>query len=85
MSEWLYVRTVDPSGAPVPPHAATTDPAEAVLSDEIEALVRATEFLSAVRAAGRDVDAIDLVVVELDCEGCEIPRSAAPIGDPFIR
>lgn len=84
MSDWLYVRTVDPTGAPFPPHAATTDPSEAVLADEIEALVRATAFLSAVRAAGRDVDAIDLVVVELDVEGCEIPGSAAPIGDPFL-
>lgn len=75
-SEWLYVKTT----RGCEPTAATPDVREAKLKNLVAVLDRSSEFIAGVRAAGRDPADIELVSVDLDPTGKEIPGTEARIG-----
>lgn len=75
-SGWLYVKT----GRGCAPTEATPHLREAKLKHLVAVLDRSSVFLDGVRAAGRDPADIELVSVDLDPAGREIPGTEAPIG-----
>ena len=81
LSCWLYVRADAGAGLA----AATLKPHQARLPDLLSVLDRSSAFLDGVRAAGRDPADIELVSVDLDPAGREIPGTEARIGLTRIR
>lgn len=75
-SGWLYVKT----GRGCAPTDATPNLCDAKLRTLVALLDRSSSFLDGVRAAGRSPDDIELVSVDLDPAGREIPFTEAPIG-----
>ena len=76
LSCWLYVTADAKSGLA----AATVKSHRARLPDLVSVLDRSSEFIAGVRAAGRSPDDIELVSVDLDPSGREIPGTEARIG-----
>lgn len=76
LSCWLYVTADAKSGLA----AATVKSHRARLPDLVSVLDRSSAFLEGVRAAGRSPDDIELVSVDLDPAGREIPGTEARIG-----
>ena len=76
LSCWLYVSADVGAGLA----AATLKPHQARLPDLVAVLDRSSAFLEGVRAAGRDPEEVELVSVDLDPSGREIPGTASRIG-----
>ena len=76
LSGWLYVTADAKSGLA----AANVKSHRARLPDLVAVLDRSSAFLDGVRAAGRDPSDIELVSVDLDPAGREIPGTEARIG-----
>lgn len=76
LSCWLYV-TADASAGLA---AATVKSHRARLPDLVSVLDRSSQFIDGVRAAGREPSDIELVSVDLDTSGREIPGTEARIG-----
>jgi hypothetical protein len=81
LSSWLYVRADAGEGLA----AATLKPHQARLPDLVAVLDRSSAFIDGVRAAGRDPADIELISVDLDPAGREIPGTEAQIGLTRIR
>ena len=80
---WLYVKTLDLiDHGHVGPTEATTRVEEAVLEDEVDALLRARRFVDGIIQRGRDPERVDLYIVDLDADLEEVPGSARRIGQP---
>ncbi len=76
LSCWLYVSADAGAG----PAAATLKPHRACLPDLVAVLDRSSAFIDGLRAAGRGPDDIELVSVDLDPTGREVPGTASRIG-----